>query len=815
MEIITRRARPVLLSLTSVVIGFPMLAGAQGALEEIVVTAQRRETNMQQTPISITAFTSEDLELRGLEEARDLTIMIPNFAMGGGITEERDAQLFMRGVPGVGIYLDGVWQGNTGALFADFIDMERVEVLRGPQGTLFGRHTNGGAIQYVTKRPGREFGVSGNAEVGNYNRQQVSISIDAPVNDTLGTKWVVAKQDRDGYVESVRAPISFGGEDNLITRGDILWEPTDNLSVRFVYQDADLVTSSARVTKITSPNHRHITPYNVAIQNPAFLEENGGTLPGGTTYTPLDQNAGGGRLGRYENTMEFGDDGMTVDNRDANLTVEWHLGNDMLLRSITAVTETDSSAYVDFESTVFEQFIDDRYSADKEKSQELHLTGVNFDDRVDWLVGLYYRKSERRNRSYRWTSWEFFEPTGAIGDFGCRELPCPAVNQEIVDYVRAWGLANDPAACLDADPTTFPPDNNCMSTWSPQAIYGDSLSGGEDIDTALFGEMNFHITDKLTATVGLRFTQHDGRSFDIEPTDAFRRYDPHDPVNGDPLVGTIVDTAEDPDLPTVRTPKFALRYQFDDDRMLYLSYSEGFTAGEVNFVDLIGEVVLDPEVLKTRELGLRSDWLEGALRYNGTYFYSDWEGLRVNNLVPDPDHPGQILPFPYETSSGLARVTGWEHELIYAPNSLWRLNFTLALLDTEYLDVGDPEVSPLRIGDEFAYAPDVSYTIGVQRYLNLPSGAELTFRADYGWKDEYQKDSAPDRQSPEPEPAYGLLNARVVYGFPNRDWRLSLFGRNLTDEYYESGGIVANSVGAEFVTLGRPREYGLSFDFTF
>src|SRR5690606_31047245 len=178
----------------------------------------------------------------------------------------------------------------------------------------------------------------------------------------------------------------------------------------------------------------------------------------------------------------------------------------------------------------------------------------------------------------------------------------------------------------------------------------------------------------------------------------------------------------------------------------------------INIVEVIGEVVLQPEVLATKEIGFRSDWLDGALRYNGTVFLSRWTGLRVNNRIPDPNNPGLILPFAYQTSTGVAEVSGTEHELTYVPNARWRINATVATLDTDYLNVGDPAVSPVRIGDKFAYASDLSYSVGVTRFWDLDNGAQLTVRGDYGWKDEFQKDSAPIRQTIEGEPAYGLLN---------------------------------------------------------
>jgi len=159
-------------------------------LEEVVVTAQRRETNLQQTPISIQAFTAEDLELSGIEQGRDLGIMVPNVVLnpagGGG---PGGSSFYIRGLPGVGIYVDGVWQGDAGFLESDFIELERIEVLRGPQGTLFGRNTNGGAVNITTRRPGDEFGARASLTVGEFGSC-------TPLSDLRAWRsWICSSRD--------------------------------------------------------------------------------------------------------------------------------------------------------------------------------------------------------------------------------------------------------------------------------------------------------------------------------------------------------------------------------------------------------------------------------------------------------------------------------------------------------------------------------------------------------------------------------------------------------------------------------------------
>lgn len=242
-----------------------------------------------------------------------------------------------------------------------------------------------------------------------------------------------------------------------------------------------------------------------------------------------------------------------------------------------------------------------------------------------------------------------------------------------------------------------------------------------------------------------------------------------------------------------------------------------------NFNDpLVPEpIVLDPETVKTRELGLRSDWLSGRLRFNATYFDSIWDGLEVPKQVDDPDNPGRPLPFARVPSSdGVCNSTGLELEMMYFPAERWEIDLSVGVLDTEYLDTGDPDEdgSGLQPGTPFAYAADLSYSLGARYRSPLVNGGQLLFAGYYGWMDDYVRSSGNEFQtknadgSIRAEPAYGILNARVVYQPGGRNWKLSMFGNNLTDEWYVNGGEDWGIfLGYDFATIGRPREIGIGW----
>jgi len=373
-------------------------------------------------------------------------------------------------------------------------------------------------------------------------------------------------------------------------------------------------------------------------------------------------------------------------------------------------------------------------------------------------------------------------------------------------YVRSWGATVGNPAVANFFPLTF--------------ITSDQLFHAQDIDRAFFGELTFGLTDRLDLTFGFRFTGDDGSFSEHLPAGAFRPAAPGTLPVGDPYApAALLVEQSQRDLGTISTPRMSISYKPSNDIYLYASYAEGFTSAAVvdsPFSD--DPIELDPEVVETREIGVRSDWLESRLRLNATYFYSRWDGLRVPKTVPDPNNPGLFLPELLPTSDGLAKATGLEAELSYLPGERWEIDFGLGLLDTEYLNIGDPPENGtgLQPGIPFRYAPDVSYTLGVCYRVPLANGGTVLLAGNYGWMDEYQRASASEFQtrnsdgSNKPEPAYGILNARIIYEPVSADWRLSLFGTNLTDEWYvNGGGDTAFAWGYDFGTIGRPREIGV------
>ncbi len=171
----------------------------------------------------------------------------------------------MRGLPGVGLYVDGVWQDGFGFQQMDFTEMERVEVLRGPQGTLFGRNTNGGAVNMTTKKPADEFGARVKLSIGDFDRRDAQIAVDLPITDKLKSKFIGATYQNDGFLKGLTTPWDFGAQDDTILRADFLWKPTDNFSLRFTYNDEKKRGTDPRIHRMTRYDNSKIYAYNIML----------------------------------------------------------------------------------------------------------------------------------------------------------------------------------------------------------------------------------------------------------------------------------------------------------------------------------------------------------------------------------------------------------------------------------------------------------------------------------------------------------------------------------------------------------------------
>ena len=348
----------------------PVLA-QQGAavIEEIVVTARRREENLQEVPIAVSAFSAEVLDNRNIENIRDLQMALPNVDIrGGGITGGVSGTFTIRGIPGVARYIDDIVQSGGADALQNVVELERIEILRGPQGTYFGKNAISGAVQYVTQKPQDEFGARIRTTFGEYNRADVVANIDIPLSDTVLTKVTAASLKRDGYVDSLRVDESYGDIDNTVLRGMLQWQPSDSFTALFTatYNNND---AGMQANVLWDVVENFPVPW--------------GRAPWSCGGGPECYNAAGleftdelhayGRRGQYLSESSFAGDGYDSTDESFSANLSWDINDSITFRSITATREQDWGVFFDMDSTEWIFFDWWDYQEREETSQEFQL----------------------------------------------------------------------------------------------------------------------------------------------------------------------------------------------------------------------------------------------------------------------------------------------------------------------------------------------------------------------------------------------------------------------------------------------------------
>lgn len=746
----------------------------QPVLEEVVVTAQKREESLQDTPISLTALSTETLENIRFQDITDLTGEVPNLQIRSTAGDSSGATISMRGTvttnpninfePTVGIYLDGVFIAkNTGNLL-DVVDLERVEVLRGPQGTLYGKNTMGGAINLVTRKPTGEFGFSVKAGVGRFDERFGKVTVNLPAIGTVGeglgrlsSKIAYRQYQRDGWVDNEFLTLSpfaeppssdtFGEKDDQAAQVSLLWDITSQWSVLYSYDRSDLDRTPPffQLTDNTpnglfDPNGFLCSP--VPVPNACFA------------FTNLHLYANPDRLETGANDRSFGDD---VEIEGHSVTIEggsfkWGVLGDVTLKSITARRTTDQLTLLDLDGSNIDiaRFVRD---IDYEQwSQEFQLLGKT--DTLDYVVGLYYFDEDGR-LSNPGTFFGFFEQFGAT------------INPVITEF----GMENYAAAVYG------------QVDWRPTAF-----------------------DRRLKLTAGARYTK--------EQKDFFKLRVESSGVVSVPFT-EVDDSYEDV------SPMVAVSWDFDDQRTVYFKIAKGFKSGGFNHAATTVAAFqqgFDSEQLWSYELGLKSRWLDQRLQLNAAAFYSDYEDIQVSSFVPDPN-AGAVSIID---NAGEAEIIGAELELVALLTRDLRLNVSYGYLDGEYkkFEVFDPTLGmTVDVKDDraFPFLAENTANVALEYKRQLGSLGELGARVSWAYIDDQAIFSANfDTTSID---AYDTVAARLWLGdIPvGKRSRLTvaLWGKNLTDEEYFVSGIDFGSFGFTGNQFGDPRTYGVEFTYDY
>ncbi|NCF18234.1 MAG: TonB-dependent receptor [Haliea sp.] len=834
-----------------------------GILEEVIVTARKREEAIQDVPVSVTAFTGNQLRDAGITNLKDLGYQTPGLQIDQG----SGAQIWIRGIGQrddgarvdgpVGVYVDGLYLPRRDGQLLDLIDVQSVQVLRGPQGTLFGKNTTAGALIVTTNPPADTLSGFAEGRVGNYDRQDLRASINIPlIEGKLLSKLTLGSVERDGYQDNITTGQEPGSEDRKSAALQLRWFANDELMVDgfAYYGEVDEVQPSTNCSFMVDSSYNgedslfgnRIFPGD-AIPVDAFDDDDTPVVPGFVDQSQVYENACNASLAReedYEVASELPID-FKLDNTLLGLTVEWEINDRFSLKSISGYADQKkygNAGNPDIDGTY--QPISSRYRANGSPSnrdhwsQEFQLLGSAFNNRLDYTLGLFAMKENIDDG----TDTQSGAPSGYL-------IPA-AINVLVI---------NDP----NAEKQTYDLENTTY---------------------AAFFQGSYDLTDNLELTAGLRWTSEEReQSVKLQLLDqpAYREI-AFGAIEGVPGLIPIEDSpaALVTDLPAVMeadifsliaqefprdnydqaiyplvpaqeldpdidedidetwdefTPMVSLAYHlpssftdgdFFDAGMFYATYAEGFKSGTFEPVGVDGQATVEPENVDNYELGFKLDILGGRMRLNGAVFRTNFDDMQLRQVVLDSsDIPRVVL-----RNASKTRIEGVELELTWSPIDNLLLSATGSFNDYEYRDFDESQFStralltqqPLpvvdRTGEPFAEVPENTYSLAAQYSLDTAYGTFVP-RLDYSYVDEIFMGldaGAGQNEDQATFDDYFLLNARLGWISPEATFEAALYGTNITDEFYHFGAAaVADSSGSFTRTSGLPRMYGLEFRYNF
>jgi iron complex outermembrane receptor protein len=553
-------------------------AADEGPVGDIIVTAERRASNLQETPLAVTAVTGETLEKAGVAVINDLAATVPNLTSTTGPQGSADANFFVRGVgqfdfiitndPGVGLYVDGVYLGRTVGAMLDAGDIERVEVLRGPQGTLFGRNTLGGAISIVSRQPDpSRFSGSATALYGSRDRIELTGAINAPIGEDSALRVSGFYREQDGFARNPVSGDVFGATDRYGGRAQLRLGLTETLSIDLSADySLDRSNPAPSVTRAIAP-----APFfPPAALNDVFDPDN--------FYRVFASNDPESR------NEIFGFSG----------TIALELGN-ATLKSITAYRELEGFSTSDPDGTRFRLYDQRTTTSQNQFSQELQIAGEAFGGSLDYLLGGYFFREE-------------------------------------AEQVLALCFApiSDPGAAPFGTCNTWT-QGNAQETKS-YAVFGQGrYEIADGFSVTLGGRYTWDEKD----IVSNQF--FDFRPQGVGPGAVFGFGLPAELI-GQQIVLPIVTNLPGSVSFEEFTPKVGVEYKASEDAFLFASYSKGFRAGGFNGRLILPQASVPtyaPDTNDTYEVGFKTDWLDRRLRVNGTLFYSQYKGIQQTIVDPE------------------------------------------------------------------------------------------------------------------------------------------------------------------------------------
>lgn len=742
---------------------------------DILVTARRREEKIQDVPVAINAFGTAQIEATRTYNLRDLQQLTPSLVVTN--TNPRNTSINIRGLgnnvavyndglePAVGVYLDGVYLARPGQTVFDLADLERIEVLRGPQGTLFGKNTSAGAVVVTTKSPTFTPEAGGDISYGNHDFRQLHAYVSGPITDDLAARLFVSKTDRDGFVTNRFDGSKGQTYHDLNFRGQLLYQPTDRFKLRVIgdYGRQRANTASGVLVGV--------------IRN----YDNGGSFA--NNYYD--------RAARFGYTPVPADPSARITDTNANpryrmnqygiaATADLSLDN-ATLTSVTAYRAWNWYPHNDGDATSLDAGVDFHQSNNQRQfSQELRIASAG-ENRVDYVAGLYYLYQSIRAE--------------AVNLYGSQ--------------AAAWFLP--------------PSTNPAVGAAALNGYNVVSHSRPVTNSYAAFAQTIWHITPTVDLTTGLRYTYETKTGwFDQNATGASLagltaaqqaaaqtirgRYGVANRYDAQTREGRLSGQA-------------TLSWKITPTVLAYATYARGNKFGGLNLANIsttgqfAANPVIAPETIDSYEAGLKTSWLDGRLTANVTGFWTDDKDYQTTIIDIDRNSVS------YFANAGKVRTRGFEADVRAAPTSWLSVYASGTYDDARYVSYANSPC-PIEITGQSLCDLSGRRLPGVSKWAGSAGGearapigerlghdSEVYLGSDYSYRSNFYTTANDSRYSL--IPGYGIVNLRVGVRALDGRFDLQLWARNLANKnYYLS--LAATNTGAITGTLGDPRTYGIT-----
>lgn len=831
---------PALLSAAGMPVAF---AQTSGGIEEVIVTAQKREQSLNDVGLTIQAASGQALADRGIQSPSDLSKLVPGFSYTESIWSTpvytlRGIGLYdatFAAVPAVAIYSDQVPRNTPVASLALDLDIVRVEVLKGPQGTLFGQSSTGGAINYVTAKPGEEFEAGVKGTYGRFDRFEGEGYVSGPLSDTLGARLAVRTVQGGDWQQSASRNAENGAADKSMGRLTLVWNPTDDFkaetSFTYVKDQSDPQApqyiktnfNTYSAAALATANSDPATANRYGVVNDALYASL--TTPGSANYDATFLGRQASLVARLHGSDPVRADGakailgtattddnarladwtpgiLSSDNdyKQGTLRMDWDLSDTLTLTSVTALAKSDLDYGQDVDGTRAIAVDVPVFGSVDMFNQELRLAGKT--DSIDWIVGASYDDVDTEQNNYY-----------GLEDYSGNE-PIPGLPIEI----------------------TF---NEFESTLKSQGA---------------FGNVEFRVTDALTLSAGLRYTKN-------EQTASYCYNDPSiDPNQNTATVFSIFEylftgaAAPKPIAPgecfvlgdgydgttfggATRSPverdldednwsyRLGANYKLEQGTLLYATVSQGYKAGVFSDIGASSTRQYAPayeEKVLAYEAGFKAPLAERTVSLNGSAFYYDYKNKQVRGRIADPIYGllEKMINVPK------SYVLGAEAELVFQPTDRLILSaatsWLKAQVDGDFSQTPDNNAvfnaqgytgnfkdADLPFTPEWSGNLDAAYEAPINDSMVLFMGATVVYMGSQNTTFENSALPAPDFKMD----SYTTLDLRVGIASMDDKWRATVWGRNVTDEFYTTS--VTTYLDTLFRFTGRPATYGVTVDYQF